>query len=1036
MEKETVKVFDLQAAFKALDEIEAPKTKGLKSTRVNLKERFSAKDATTALVEDYYSVTTHEALEEAQEDRESEIAKAKLARIEKIVDLDAETEDDLLPSYVGKVIIQCPQCMTLFYKKPEDIEHSEENPDVVNINEVCQHCGNTSGYTLIGKVDSVKEEEANEFEIPEEENELDLDFPEATEETSPEGTGGGFEDELELEIEDSGSEDELDLNLEEVELEPTEESLKITEAKEDSDSGDADEAEVTVTLGEIKDVAEEAGKAIVNAEVEEKEDVKEVTDKVVEKEVEAKETLTENLNEATVKEIETDQACAALLDGEQKFAGSKEECEKFIAEHPAPEGHAWEVSDKAKVAVAEESYKDCKETLVEAPQTPDEIERILMDVAASFDESLEECNKPIKENGVSNNEFHKMINSEVWKDFDEDLKEDWHRDLLNIKAPADGSIVVGVKVSEPLDNAISSHFERILSAKDEGTNLLKAIDDAKDQGLKTILVILDATIDPATEARLDKVIYADNLEEDWRRELLDVKAPAEGSIIIGVKSEEPLDSAIVDHFEKVLSAKKEGASLLKAIDEAKEQGIKTILVIIDDVIDSAVSDRLDKVIEADNLEEDLETVKAKLPEYCDALEHAGEEVAKEVEAEKAAEVEVKAEEPVAEVKAEEVAEEPVVEESLTEAKVGSIPSNLPWWIHIMDDEVEEDYTGTPEIRTTHLEYEDKDPTDGKAVLPDNLGEELEEHIQDRPAPVEDETVIQGGDNAVVDCQTEHKIIAHSEDEKPLDCKMEKEPLEKPVAGEKVDIKINEDINITNNDSPARVDNRTTTKEEPKVEEGILGGVKDVVDGVVNGVENILGEEKVEECNKTEEGLGLLGVGDVNINLDASGQNNAVGVGGGEGKTESCHGEDCKEEGLIPDLGNLPTPELPGLPGLPKLEELEDFNESFFDKSVNEFLKEVYENVNEYKTNSCEVKEGKIFVEGTILFNSGRAKKTIFEFLPVKEELGSLILEGYNKDLTEEKAFTVKGALEGGNQFITESFGYKYTINETLVEGLK
>lgn len=35
-------------------------------------------------------------------------------------------------------------------------------------------------------------------------------------------------------------------------------------------------------------------------------------------------------------------------------------------------------------------------------------------------------------------------------------------------------------------------------------------------------------------------------------------------------------------------------------------------------------------------------------------------------------------------------------------------------------------------------------------------------------------------NAVVDCKTDHKIIAHSEDEKPVDCKIEKKPLEKPL----------------------------------------------------------------------------------------------------------------------------------------------------------------------------------------------------------------------------------------------------------------
>ena len=35
-------------------------------------------------------------------------------------------------------------------------------------------------------------------------------------------------------------------------------------------------------------------------------------------------------------------------------------------------------------------------------------------------------------------------------------------------------------------------------------------------------------------------------------------------------------------------------------------------------------------------------------------------------------------------------------------------------------------------------------------------------------------------NAVVDCKTDHKIIAHSEDERPVDCNMEKKPLEKPL----------------------------------------------------------------------------------------------------------------------------------------------------------------------------------------------------------------------------------------------------------------
>lgn len=233
-----VQKFDLEAAFKALNEIETPKAeKGIRANRVDLKERFAAKTYGDALIEDYYNVNDKEALEEAKEDREEEVAKAKLARIEKIVDLDAESPEDLLPSYVGKVIIQCPQCMTLFYKNPEDIEKSEENPDVVNINEICQHCGNASGYTLIGKVGEVSEDEAANYEAAEEgaeEDELNLDFGEPTEEVSPEGAGGGFEEE-EIAVEEGSedsSDDELDLDLSEVELEPAEESLKREQLNE------------------------------------------------------------------------------------------------------------------------------------------------------------------------------------------------------------------------------------------------------------------------------------------------------------------------------------------------------------------------------------------------------------------------------------------------------------------------------------------------------------------------------------------------------------------------------------------------------------------------------------------------------------------------------------------------------------------------------------------------------------------------------------------------------------------------------------
>jgi hypothetical protein len=271
MERTTVTKFDLEAAFKALDEIALPDVSGkgrFTPNRIDLKERLQAKHAHEVLVEDYFDVSMEEDLNDAQDQREAEVAKAKLARIEKIVDLDAESEEDILPSYVGKVIMQCPQCMTLFYKNEEDIEKSEETPDVVNINEICQHCGNSSGYTLVGKVGGVEADEMSNFDLDdaeaaiEGEDELNLDFPEeGTEEIDAEGTG-----EAAVAMEDDDLNLDLDLEeepAEEEEEEETNESLhnsKLLDKIEDQNDLKTDIESEHLTLNEATNSADNAFK--------------------------------------------------------------------------------------------------------------------------------------------------------------------------------------------------------------------------------------------------------------------------------------------------------------------------------------------------------------------------------------------------------------------------------------------------------------------------------------------------------------------------------------------------------------------------------------------------------------------------------------------------------------------------------------------------------------------------------------------------------------------------------------------------------
>ena len=186
MEKEKVTDLDFQTAFMALSDFDVkPTTEGrMTKQTVDCRETFKKSSLgarSDLLLEDFYDMQDRHDLERASDDRAKDVAMAKLAKIEKIVDLDADSPEDLEPSYAGKTIIQCPQCMTLFYKDPADVHASKEDLTVCNVGERCQHCGNEDGYALIGKVAPAEslEEEPKE-ELPAEEAAEEL--PEAPEE--------------------------------------------------------------------------------------------------------------------------------------------------------------------------------------------------------------------------------------------------------------------------------------------------------------------------------------------------------------------------------------------------------------------------------------------------------------------------------------------------------------------------------------------------------------------------------------------------------------------------------------------------------------------------------------------------------------------------------------------------------------------------------------------------------------------------------------------------------------------------------------
>lgn len=73
-----------------------------------------------------------------------------------VIDPEAETEDELQDTYIGKVILHCPVCNSMVYKKLEDIV-KEDVEELVNVGEECPYCYTSEGFKVIGIVSPFKE---------------------------------------------------------------------------------------------------------------------------------------------------------------------------------------------------------------------------------------------------------------------------------------------------------------------------------------------------------------------------------------------------------------------------------------------------------------------------------------------------------------------------------------------------------------------------------------------------------------------------------------------------------------------------------------------------------------------------------------------------------------------------------------------------------------------------------------------------------------------------------------------------------------
>lgn len=235
--------------------------------------------ALSLINEDAVRIYDNDGIRELQE-----IVNAEVEPEVKVIDIDAETEDDIKNTYVGKILLQCPVCKSIRYADIDGLTFSAEDDEepienrLVNRDEECPYCATTNGFAIMGKVapyeepgmkvDYTVEEEATEEEPAEEEVEEET----AEEEVAEEET-------IEEAVEEEAPAEDAVEEAEEI-TEDVEEQAEEVEEEEVNES-----LETRVYYPEVEEACEESA--------EEREELTEASDEICEK---CEEELTEGFN--------------------------------------------------------------------------------------------------------------------------------------------------------------------------------------------------------------------------------------------------------------------------------------------------------------------------------------------------------------------------------------------------------------------------------------------------------------------------------------------------------------------------------------------------------------------------------------------------------------------------------------------------------------------------------------------------------------------------------------------------------------------
>ena len=137
-----------------------------------------------------------------------------------IIDVDAETEDDLEDSYEGQAILDCPVCHSKIFKKIDLVKIDDEE-ELANVGEECPYCFSTGGFKVIGQVAPFVSDDSINVSIEDKDEDGEIE-----------------DDEVDVDIEESkDKKPENKKSKKENKKEPKKESFRRKSIKEDFDDG-------------------------------------------------------------------------------------------------------------------------------------------------------------------------------------------------------------------------------------------------------------------------------------------------------------------------------------------------------------------------------------------------------------------------------------------------------------------------------------------------------------------------------------------------------------------------------------------------------------------------------------------------------------------------------------------------------------------------------------------------------------------------------------------------------------------------------